>query len=126
MKDHMVLDYDMWRLQNDIQQKLIIPLRWEKVDSHIEGRVYKEGQKPHGDEYSIRLNTVMDTWAENIRESVKGASKNSRNPQVWYKESQIMVALKDNEMIYGDIEKRTTFHINKEKMVEYLLSKNSH
>ena len=39
------------------------PLKWEKVDSHIEGKVYKEEVEPNGDEYSIRLNTGVDEWA---------------------------------------------------------------
>ena len=126
MNNHMVLDYDMWRLQSILQEKLTIPLRWEKVDSHIEGRVYKEGQQPHGDELSIRLNTVMDKWAEQARETVARVDRNTRNPQVWYEESQVMVNLKDGGIIYEDIEKRATFFINKGKIVEYLMNKHKH
>ena len=69
---------------------------------------------------------VMDKWAEKIRETVVGVDIHIRNPQMWYEDSQIIVTLKDSEMIYGDIEKRTTFYINKDKMVEYLMSKNDH
>ena len=126
MNNHMVLDYDMWRLQSILQEKLTIPLRWEKVDSHIEGMLYKEGQQPHGDELSIRLNTVMVKWAEHARETVARIYTNTRNPQVCYEESQVTVNLKYGGMIYGDIEKRPTFFINKDKMVEYLMSKHKH
>ena len=55
-----------------------------------------------------------------------GTDKSTRNPQVWYEESQVMVNLKDNGMIHGDIEERTTFFITKDKLVEYLMSKNKH
>ena len=107
-------------------EKLTIPLRREKVDSHIEDRVYKEQQKPHGDKFSIRLNTVMDKYAEKTREAVIGTDKSTRNPQVWYEESQVIVKLKDHGMIYGDVAQHTTFFITKDKPVEYLMSKNKH
>ena len=32
---HLVLDYDMWRVMNMLQKKIFIPIRWNKVDSHI-------------------------------------------------------------------------------------------
>ena len=67
IKDHLVLDYDMWSVMNMLQGKILIPLRWNKVDSHISERVYSEGTRPAGDEFSIRLNEVMDKWAEKAR-----------------------------------------------------------
>ena len=63
IKDHLVLDYDLWKAMDSLQELIHTPLRWEKVDSHIEGRVYKEGTSPKGDQYSIRLNGVVDEWA---------------------------------------------------------------
>ena len=60
IKGHMVLDYDLWRVMKMIQQKLTISLRWEKVDSHIETRVYADGKTPKGDEFSVRLNVCAD------------------------------------------------------------------
>ena len=55
-----------------------------------------------------------------------GTDESTRNPQVWYEESQGMVKLKDNVMIYGDIAQRTAFFITKDKLVECLMSKNKH
>ena len=52
--------------------------------------------------------------------------KSTRNPQVWYEESQVIVKLKDHGMIYGDVAQHTTFFITKDKPVEYLMSKNKH
>ena len=56
IKGHLVLDYDMWRVMNMLQEKIVIPIRWNKVDSHIEEKVYVEGNKPAGNKSSIRLN----------------------------------------------------------------------
>ena len=41
------------------KNKINMGIQWKKVDSHIETRTYKEGQTPAGDEYSIRLNTLI-------------------------------------------------------------------
>ncbi len=51
IKGHMALDYDLWRVMKMLQKKITIPLRWEKVDSHIETRVYAEGKIPKGENY---------------------------------------------------------------------------
>ena len=126
MKDRMVLDYDICQLQKTLTDKLRIPLRWENVDSRIEQNIYKDGQKPKGGEFSIMLNIVMDQWAEMARDEVTGAVISITNPQVWYQESKVMVQLKDGDMIYGDIEKRTTHQITKDALVDYLMSKNKH
>ena len=63
IKAHMVLDYDMWQVMNTLQQKINFQLIWEKVDSHIDTKVYKEGTKPKGDTLPIRLN-------KQVRESI--------------------------------------------------------
>ena len=65
----------------------------------------------------------MDQWAEKAREDVTGADISITNPQVCYGESKVMVQLKDGDMIYGDIEKRTTHHITKDALADYLMSK---
>ena len=49
INQHLVLDYDLWRVMNSLQDLISTPLKWEKVDSHIEGRVYKDGVTPKGD-----------------------------------------------------------------------------
>ena len=54
-----------------LQENIVIPIRWNKLDSHIEGKVYTEGVKPARDEFSIRLNIVMDQWTEDARRGMK-------------------------------------------------------
>ena len=43
-----------------VKQLMNIPLRRENIDSHMDNRVYKEGQKPRGDNLSICLKKVVD------------------------------------------------------------------
>ena len=62
-------------VMNMLHGKLIFPLRWNKVDSHIEMMVYKEGKKTTRDEFSIRLNTIVDMWAGAAREEGKKGIK---------------------------------------------------
>ena len=51
-------------------KKTKINLEWHKVDSHIGSRIYKNCAKPQGDAYSIRLNSQVDIWAGETRETV--------------------------------------------------------
>ena len=74
------------------------PLQWEKVDSHIEGRVFKDGVKPKGDEFSIRLNTVVDGWAGIARAQHMGVY-----PQLLYPESGVMVQRANTCFINGRV-----------------------
>ena len=74
-----------------LQQRLSISIRWNKVDSHIETWVYKEGQSPAGDALSIRLNQVVDAWAGEAWEAGQHTVESMWNPQIFYDESQIMV-----------------------------------
>lgn len=60
---------------DSLQALIHTPLKWEKVDSHIAGKVYKEGTLPKGDQYSIRLNTVVDEWEGVARKSNVGDQK---------------------------------------------------
>ena len=54
--DTLVLDYDMWRLSNIVQDSLKYKLTWEKVDSHIEEKIRNNPQfKPKGNKLSWRL-----------------------------------------------------------------------
>ena len=39
----------------------------KKVDSHVETRTLKSGQKPKGDKYSFRLNAAADVMAGDVR-----------------------------------------------------------
>ena len=96
IKDHLVLDYDLWQTMMNIQKLISIPLKWEKVDSHIEGKVFKEGVEPKGDEYSIRLNTVVDEWAGKAREAHRG-----QYPQYLYPDGVVMVKKGDGRYKYG-------------------------
>ena len=72
IKDHLVLDYDLWQAMNSLQALIHTPIRWEKVDSHIEEKTYKDGATPKGDQYSIRLNKVVDEWAGLTRQGNVG------------------------------------------------------
>lgn len=70
LNSHLVLDYDM-RIETIMVMKMIqIPIIWSKVDSHIEERVYKKGEAPKWDEFSIGLNTQVDEWAGDIKKKV--------------------------------------------------------
>ena len=46
-----------------------IPITWNKVNSHIEGRVYKEGTGLKRDAFAICLNIQVDKWAGEIRKT---------------------------------------------------------
>lgn len=59
LKDHMVLDYNLWRTMMGILDLIYVPLMWEKVNSHIEGIVYKYGAEPKGEQHSIILNMAV-------------------------------------------------------------------
>ena len=90
LKDHGVLDYDLWKEMIMLQRKIKIPIKWDTVDSHIENRVYREGKGPEGNKFSLHLNKVVDEWAGKQMEPVKNKEGTIRNTQIWY-ESQIMV-----------------------------------
>ena len=98
IKTHMVLDYDLWRSMAGLIEMIKTPLQWEKVDSHIEGRVFKDGMKPKGNEFSIRLNTVVDGWAGIAREQHRG-----EYPQHLYPESGVMVQRANKFFINGKV-----------------------
>ena len=121
IKQHLVLDYDLWQAMDSLQALIHTPLKWEKVDSHIEGEVYKEGTSPKGDQYSIHLNMVVDKWAGVARKSNVGGCK-----QYFYPDSGVMVQLPDKGYIYGDICKWATEKINHHAMIKYLLGTNKH
>ena len=121
IKDHLVLDYDLWQSLMSIQKLIHIPLKWEKVDSHIEGKVFKEVVEPKGDEYSIRLNTVADEWAGNARKAHTGIY-----PQFLYPEGVVMVEKGDGTLINGDIGKVMTESITRDPMIKFLMGKNPH
>lgn len=42
-------------------------MTWKKVDSHVETRTFRHGQKPKGDKYAFRLNKVADKMAGDVR-----------------------------------------------------------
>ena len=116
INQHLVLDYDLWQAMDSLQASIHTPLKWEKVDSHIEGKVYKEGTSPKGDQCSIRLNMVVDEWAGVGRKSNVGGCK-----YYFYPKSGLMVQLPDKGYIHGDICKWTTEKINKHAMIKYLM-----
>ena len=80
MKDHLVLNYDLLREVEYLQSKIINPIKWNKVDSHINTRKYKEGQTPQGDIFSIMLNEVVDKWVGEVREAVVSKPLAVTNP----------------------------------------------
>ena len=122
-RDPLVLDYDLMQVMAHLQDKIVMRIRWEKVDSHIATRVYKPGVKPKGDKFSIRLNQQVDVWAGNERERMEVILGNKESPQFLYKESKIMVEMNDG-LIYGDIGKILKEDLSKCKMEQYLMGKN--
>ena len=44
-----------------------------KFDSHIEGKVYPAGVTPKCDQFSIRLNIVVDKWAGMTKSASTGS-----------------------------------------------------
>ena len=63
-----VLYYDMWTVITMLTTKIKFKLQWEKFNSHIETRQYKDGATPQGGQYFIRLNKVIDGWSGYARE----------------------------------------------------------
>ena len=59
------------------------PLKWEKVDSHIDGKVYKDGAQPKGEEYSIRLNNAVEVCADTVRDTYTGPYPHYLYPRAW-------------------------------------------
>ena len=49
-------------------------MQWEKIDSHIEGKMYPVGVTPKGDQFCIRLNIVVNEWAGMDRSASTGSS----------------------------------------------------
>ena len=115
------MDYDLWQTMMNIQKLISIPLKWEKVDSHIEGKVFKEGVEPKGDEYSIRLNTVVDEWAGKARTSQSG-----QYPQYLYPDGVVMVKTGNGRIINRNIGKTVTDYINQGPMIKFLIGKHPH
>ena len=91
IKDHLVLDYDLLREMEYLQDKIIIPVQWNKVDSHIKSRTYKKGQVPQGNKFSIRLNEVVDRWAGEVREAVVNKPLSVTNPRIYHDPALIKV-----------------------------------
>ena len=51
-----------------LQDKIKMNINWNKVDSHIDKKTYKDRKKADGDEKFIRLNKVVDGRAGETRE----------------------------------------------------------
>ena len=126
IKSRMVLDYDMWTVMTMLQDKIQFKLKWEKVDSHIETRQYKDGATPKGDKYSIRLNKSVDAWAGEAREWGEALLQGDESQQYFYSESQVIVQLPDLNYIYGNIASAVREVLTKDKMIKYLLARNPH
>lgn len=59
LKVYLVIDYDVWRVMNMLQNIINMGIRWRKANSHIDTKTYKEGQTPVGDEFIDRLKTLV-------------------------------------------------------------------
>lgn len=88
------------------------PLKWENVDSYIDGKVYKKGSQPKVDEYTIRWNTVVDVCTDTARDTYTGPY-----PHYLYPESVVMV--RNNRLIYIDIAQVVTEDINQNLMINF-------
>lgn len=84
-----------------------------KVDSHIDGKVYKEGIQTPVDKCLIRLNMLVDVWTGTTIEQHMEC-----HPQYMYPESGAMSHMYNNRFIYGDIRKVVTEDINQNKMIK--------
>ena len=126
IKSRVVLDYDMWTVMAMLQDKIQFKLKWEKVDSHIKTRQYKDGATPNGDKYSIRLNKSVDAWAGEAIEWGEALIQGDESPQYFYSESQAIVQLPDLNYIYGNIASAVREELTKDKMIKYLLPRNPH
>ena len=124
MKDNLVLDFDLWTVMRMLQQKIEFNLTWHKVDSHIESRTYKNGATPNGDIYSIRLNKIVDKWADEARILGDRLLGTGASPQYFYKPSIIMAKIGQSQLIYGDITKHIREDISKRKLIQHLMLKN--
>ena len=123
----MVLDYDLLREMEYLQSKIIMPMQWKKVDSHIKARKYKDGLTPQGDKFSIRPNEVVDIWAGEVCEAVANKPLEVANPQIYFDKSRVMVQLEgDNRLIYGYIERQVEYEAAKGPIMTYLMEKNKH
>lgn len=120
----LVLDYDLRSVMNMQQHRLSMSIRWKKVDSHIETRVYKDGQTPAGDEFSIRLNIIVDVWASTARKVGQIGVESVRSPQFFYDERQIMVKTTSQRFIYGNITGIFIDKISQVGLIAYLREKN--
>ena len=98
----MVLNYDMWQVMNNVQQKIKFQLKWENFDSHIETKMYKEDTKPKGGQLYIRLNVEMDAWAADAREWGHTILQEDETEQFFYSESTVMVKI-GTTYLYGNI-----------------------
>ena len=103
--DHIILYNYLQKVKVMLQGMIHIHIRWNKVDSHIENRIYKEGKKPARDDFLIQLNNVVDIQVGEAREGGEGVDLVVRNSQVFYEESQVMVQLKESRLLYSDITK---------------------
>ena len=122
----MVLNYDMWMVMQHLQKKIKINLEWHKVDSHIGSRIYKNGAKPQGDAYSICLNSQVYIWVGETREKGNLCLNGGPSPQYLYKESSVMVQLRNSQMIYGNISSWVREEIYSRKLIKYLMERNPH
>ena len=124
IKDNLVLDFDLWTVMRMLQQKIDFNLTWNKVDSHIESRTYKNGATPNGNTYSIRLNKTVDKWADEARVLGDRLLGNGASPQYFYTPSIIMAKIGQSQLIYGDIIKHVREDISKRKLIQHLMLKN--
>ena len=95
-RDMFALDFDLWHVLLEVQTWIKSPLKWEKVDSHVDQRA-PSSRSPKGNDLAWRLNEVMDTWANGEREVMTGPPD-----EVFFPASKIMISSGDS-MVYGKI-----------------------
>ena len=114
-----MLDYDLCRVIQRLQELVTISLRWEKVDSRITNIVYKTGVKPKGNKFAIHLNKTVDKWAEQARETMV-MSSSVQDKLFFYPESGVVVRMADSSYIYGNIGRAATEAVSQVPMFKYL------
>lgn len=113
LKDYEVLDYDLWSLQQHLQNALTSQLTWKKVKSHASITQQREqGLIP------TALNEEMDKWA-NLGRSVAYTSPSTFIP------SATIMAVINGEYIHGLLRPHIHFQGVSKSMEEYLMEKNN-
>ena len=116
-KETIALDYDLWALSERLTEGLTFPLRWEKVDSHVDRKRMEDPTKQfNGNELAWRINEVADRLAEERRLMKENVAEQL------FPEAVVMVKYQGS-FIYGDIYENVTEGEHGPALRVYLMEK---